>query len=385
MTIKQHEDTWKEICFILSESISQKVNEKDFEGQVVRAVEALGWKEFKGEIKRQAVIKIGNGNKLIPDLVIYGEKEKPLIAIEVKKPTEDLGKDDVASQLQSYMRQLKTEFGLAIGNTVRFFYDGDLYPQSEPVLLDEIEFHEGSKGGQEFVSNINKDSMAIQDHTQYLKKMIRKVKGERDIIKLMRELESKEIKEKILFFLKGEFKDKYGSEIVEKALDSFDLQINRKITVTPPPPEPKPDPDAPLIQKVLSIIQSSPTGVSRKQICDKLSISGKQASNIRHKLMKRGQVRSAKKGIWVATHIPVPEQRVRVTEQREKKSPWRPSNDVNIREIVLKTIKQYKNGMKTAHIREKTGLGTKQLSNALYYLKKRDKIISLESGFYRVA
>ena len=58
MTPEQHADTWKEICFILSESISQKVNEKDFEGQVVRAAEALGWKEFKGEIKRQAVIKI---------------------------------------------------------------------------------------------------------------------------------------------------------------------------------------------------------------------------------------------------------------------------------------------------------------------------------------
>ena len=381
MPLNQHADTWKEICFALSESISQKVIEKDFEGQVVKAVEALGWKEFKGEIKRQAVIKIGNGKTLIPDLVIYGENDKALMAIEVKKPTEDMGKDDVTSQLQSYMRQLKTEFGLAIGNTIRFFYDGDLYPQSEPVLLDVIEFHKESKKGQEFVSNINKDSMTNQNHTQYLKKLIRKVKGERDIIKLMQELESKEIKERILIFLKSEFKDKYGSEIVESALDSLDLQINSNGTVTSPEEKPildPPRPDAPLTQKVLYIIQTNPAGVSRKEICEMLSITGKQASNIRHRLMKRGLVRSNKKGIWVATHISSP-------KQPAKKPPKRPANGVNIREIVLKTIKHYKNGVKAAQVREKTGLGSKQLNNALYYLKSRDKIISPETGFYKVA
>ena len=46
MTPDKAKETWKEICFILSKSVSEKTNEKDFESQVVRAIEALGWKNF---------------------------------------------------------------------------------------------------------------------------------------------------------------------------------------------------------------------------------------------------------------------------------------------------------------------------------------------------
>ncbi len=44
---------WNEICFLLSDSIENNISEKDYESQIVRALEALGWKEFSGEIKRQ--------------------------------------------------------------------------------------------------------------------------------------------------------------------------------------------------------------------------------------------------------------------------------------------------------------------------------------------
>ena len=82
------------------------------------------------------------------------------------------------------------------------------------------------------------------------------------------------------------------------------------------------------------------------------------------------------KGIWVATHNPPP-------KQPPINPPPPPVTDINIREIVLETIKRYKNGESSANIREITGLEKKQVSNALYYLKKRDKIILTESGLYK--
>ena len=232
MSPEKWTETWKEICFILSKSVSPKMNEKDFENQVVRAIETLGWKEFKNEIKRQPVLKIGHGKKLQPDLAVYDDSDEPIIAIEVKRPAEDLTKDDVSSQLHSYMRQLKAEFGLAIGGTIRFFYDGPLYSQKEPVLLCDIVFDEDSTDGQEFVSNINSESVAQRKHLPYLNKLINKVKEKRSISKLSRVLLTKETKDNILAYLRAEFID-YGSEIVEGALNSIDIQLNRKDPVVP--------------------------------------------------------------------------------------------------------------------------------------------------------
>jgi len=382
MTPEKSAETWKEICFILSTSVSLKMSEKDFESQVVRAIEVLGWKEFKKEIKRQPVIKIGHGNKLIPDLVVYGDKDKPLIAIEIKKPTEDLTKDDVSSQLQSYMRQLKSEYGLAIGKTIRFFYDGLLYPnQREPVLLDELKFNEDSEKAKDFVSNINKESLSNGDHTQYLNSLISKVKEKRNITKLERELESEETKEKVLAYLRNEFTE-YGSEIVETALKSMEIQIKRagQCPGHGSPGTPKEPKDGPKgetnIESVLNLIESNQTGITRKEICENLGLGGKQASNIIYRLMKRGQVKSLSKGIWVPTYNSPGAK----SSNDAKKMVKKPGN---IRDKVFKAVARYKKGATTEKIIARTGLETKQIRNALHALKKKGRIESPKQNLFK--
>ena len=51
MTPEQCADKWEEICYVLSKSTNQNINEKEFEYHVVKAVETLGWKEYKSEIE----------------------------------------------------------------------------------------------------------------------------------------------------------------------------------------------------------------------------------------------------------------------------------------------------------------------------------------------
>jgi len=178
------------------------------------------WKEYKKEIKRQPVIKIGHGKKLQPDLVIYDGSSEPLIAIEVKGPADDLTKGDVSSQLKSYMLMLKTEYGLLIGKTIRFFYDGNLYKSKNtpkgPVLLGEFKFVEESEKGLEFISNINKESLCKSNHTQYLKNLIKKVQEKNTIKELLRKLLSKEAKNIVLDNLRNVFSGEYGAEIVDR-------------------------------------------------------------------------------------------------------------------------------------------------------------------------
>ena len=145
-------EKWNEICFLLSENIKQTLSEKDFESQVVRAIEVLGWREFKNEIERQPSIQLGREGTLRPDLIIYNNDKKCLIVVEVKRPVEDIKRDYIIGQLRSYMRQMKSDFGFLIGSDLRVFYDGSLNPHSDPILLEKIDFDKQSEGGIRFVN-----------------------------------------------------------------------------------------------------------------------------------------------------------------------------------------------------------------------------------------
>lgn len=83
-----YSEMWVEFCFLLSENIRPDLSEKDFENQVVRAIEVLGWREFRNEIKRQPIVQIGRQGTIRPDLIIYGNDRKALIVVEIKKPSE---------------------------------------------------------------------------------------------------------------------------------------------------------------------------------------------------------------------------------------------------------------------------------------------------------
>jgi len=391
MTPEQCADKWEEICYVLSKSASQNINEKEFEYHVGKAVETLGWKEFKSEIERQHVLKIGRDRKLIVDLIIYDEKKKPLIAVEVKRPVEDLTRDEVSGQLHSYMLQLKTRFGLVIGKTIRFFYDGPPFQQhSEPVLpelvlLDEIKLERGSKKGLEFVSNINKDSLIDENYTQYLDKLINQVKAKRNIDILRQILVSKDTKEKIVSFLRNEYIERFGSEIIENALEFLDIQLSitnpvigsgkgqtfptNKFSTSPPPDT--------IRGKILHLIQSCQNGIGPNQISKKLNFSSKQVSNALAYLKKREKIKSIGLGAWVATQSETPVKRPTVPVIT-------PTGSKTKIDIVFDIIERSLVGASFAEIKEKTDLDVKQLNNIIYKLKERELIESISKGHYAV-
>ena len=178
-------DTWNEICFFLSENVSPSFSEKDFENQVVRALEVLGWREFKGEIVRQPAIQLGREGTLRPDLVVYDHENLPLIVLEVKRPIEDITKDNTIGQLRSYMRQMKCEFGFLVGSDLRLYYDGASNPQVDPLLLEKISFKRNLSKGEIFVRNFNKSSFLNREYLRYLDDRIKKFSTQQQINKLL--------------------------------------------------------------------------------------------------------------------------------------------------------------------------------------------------------
>ena len=224
-------EKWHEFCFHLSDNITPIATEKEFENQVVRAIEILGWREFKGEIARQPTVQIGRQSAIRPDLVIYNQERKALIVIEVKRPAQNIPGDDSIGQLKSYMRQMKSDFGLLIGNDLRIYYDGSLNPQSDPLHLETIPFDKNSSAGKLFVEIFNRDSFVENEYRQYLEGKIKKFNQKREISRLIEILLSEATKEKIGKFLEMTYAD-FGSEIYSAAMKEVSIDI-RRIQNTP--------------------------------------------------------------------------------------------------------------------------------------------------------
>jgi len=224
-------EKWHELCFHLSENINPTATEKEFENQVVRAIEVLGWREFKGEIERQPTVQMGRQSTIRPDLIIYNQERKALIVIEVKRPAQNITGDDSIGQLMSYMRQMKSDFGLLIGNDLRVYYDGSLNPQSDPLLLEKIPFDKESSSGKLFIENFNRDSFLENEYSQYLEGKIKKFNQKREIMKLIDIFLSEATKDKINKFLEMTYAD-FGSEIYSAAMKEVAIDI-RRIQNTP--------------------------------------------------------------------------------------------------------------------------------------------------------
>ena len=220
-------EQWAEICFLLQGNVPQNISERDYENQVVRAIEVLGWREFKREIDRQPMIQLGREGTLRPDLIIRGDNRKCLIVVEIKRPTENITRDYVIGQLRSYMRQMKADFGFLIGTELRVYYDGSLNPHTDPILLERIDFDQFSKVGAEFVGSFNKDSLLGNGHTEYLKSRLRQFNKSRNLELLINQLTSAETMQKVIGYLRGEFADT-DDETFSEALERIVFEISRK-------------------------------------------------------------------------------------------------------------------------------------------------------------
>ncbi len=128
------------------------------------------------------------------------------------------------------MRQMKTEFGLLIGNQIHLYYDDPFNKRQEPLVLEKFSFENESEKGVDFIKLFNKNDFKNESYVPYINKLIGKFDARNNLKRLKRELPSETTKNKILQFLKDEFAE-YGSEIIDKALS--DVEIN--VTIKQPP------------------------------------------------------------------------------------------------------------------------------------------------------
>ena len=220
-------EKWKEICFLLSENIRTEISESDFEQNVIQTLRVLDWKEYSGDLQIRPSFPIGASNRIIPDIVINSSEKRNLFVIEIKQPSIPLN-TKFQQQLFSYMRQLKLQYGVLIGQVIQIFYDGDLTEHDEPVLLETIDFEKDSQKGQKFVELFSKENFSYDSLNTFTQNSLKKINRKNEQKILSQIILSPDYELKVLELIKLDLLNKYDGEIIDNVLQGLSINITTK-------------------------------------------------------------------------------------------------------------------------------------------------------------
>lgn len=219
---------WEELCYILRQNIKQNIDESAYQREIIRAFEKLGWSQFKGEIIEKPPLQIGSSQSIYPDIIIkLSQDSQALFVVEVKKPSVDLNSYH-ANQLLSYMRQIKCELGLLIGNMIQIYWDNRQHGSLDLVCLEKIQFKTSDVDeGIKFTHAFRRDSTGNLDILkEYIQSKLQKIEDRKNEKELHVMLSSVEYKQKILNFIRNDITSEYGESLCNKIINQITINIS---------------------------------------------------------------------------------------------------------------------------------------------------------------
>ena len=150
------QETWKRFVYPLIEDKKQDVEEETYHRHIENQLMLLGWEPWKGEIIHKQSLRIGNRNRMEPDILVARDNEYQFV-IEVKRPENTQAKEEI-TQLESYMRQLRLDVGIYIGEHIEMFYDKPNTNHVVSVFKWAVDLEE--KRGARFVELFSKDNFS---------------------------------------------------------------------------------------------------------------------------------------------------------------------------------------------------------------------------------
>ena len=230
-------EKWEEICFLLSKNVKQEISESEFEQNVIQALRVLNWKEFTGDIQIRPSFQFGAVNRMMPDVVINSPNKKNLFVIEIKQPNIPLN-TRFQQQLFSYMRQLRLQYGILIGEAIQVFYDGDLAQQDDPVLLETIQIDKGDRKGQKFVELFSKDDFTFDKLNTFTENSLKRINRKAEQKILTTRILSPEYHSNVLELIKQDFLKEYDAELIDNVLNDISINIsaNQSFQIAKPKP-----------------------------------------------------------------------------------------------------------------------------------------------------
>ncbi|TDD74639.1 type I restriction enzyme HsdR N-terminal domain-containing protein [Flavobacterium caseinilyticum] len=220
-------EKWSEICFLLSDSIKPDVSENAFEKNIIQALRVLNWKQFLNDFDIRPSFQVGASNRITPDFVIKSIDQNKLFVIEIKQPNIPIS-SNFQQQLFSYMRYLKLEYGILIGQSIQIFYDGDLVKQDDPILLETIKFEHNNERGLAFVELFDKENFNKEVLKEFTLKSLKKINLKQDFKELTKKIVSVDFLERLNELIKQDFISDYDGELIDSVLTELKIEISEK-------------------------------------------------------------------------------------------------------------------------------------------------------------
>lgn len=227
-------ENWLEICDVLSYCITNGVMESTYQREIENCFKILGWRKTNNTLQSQVTIPIGSNNFIRPDIVLQKENENgnivPIIAVEIKRP-DNIKSERQELQLFSYMRQLRLNFGLYIGEKIQLYYDAQdnkENPIANPVLVMTINIKDTDNNGDVFCELFTYEQCSSEKIENYCKESLKRKQEYARLKERMSDFmqDAKEnVKELIknMLLLEG-----FTEERIDKELTKIDIQVNIK-------------------------------------------------------------------------------------------------------------------------------------------------------------
>ncbi len=216
------ENKWNIIARNFRRCKEKNVSEDTYQDTIEHQLQLLGW--YDG-IENKLSIQVGASKSLIPDMVLSKEGHRVLV-IEIKKPNNTL-KNRQASQLLSYMRQLKLPIGLYIGENIQLYYDA---PDDEydAICVYTIEFDDNSSSGRKFCQLLEYENFNLSQLEEFCAEQLRLINARNDFQKRITEFVSPQnVYGNIIELLKDKFvSEGFDDDTVSAELKKLNISIS---------------------------------------------------------------------------------------------------------------------------------------------------------------
>ncbi len=229
-------ETWQEIVSDLSEFLENNSKESEYQKAIENCLKILGWKKSNNTIIPQYHLHIGSVKPLRIDIVLC-KNEIPILPIEIKRPNSICKTKD--KQITSYMRQLKSNIGLYIGENIQFYYDASDDSNKEAISVFKVEFSNDDENGIELCDLLSYDNCTKEKLEEFCKKCYERMIATNNLKQHLADfLSSINQENNIKSLIREKFEaEGFKKEEIEKELENFNFNIYRKQeeTHTEPP------------------------------------------------------------------------------------------------------------------------------------------------------
>ena len=232
------QEKWNQFVYVLCEAKKKDVDEDTYHTLIENQLQLLNWMMYKGEICHKPNIPIGNSKFIQPDILIKSDNEEQFV-IEVKRPVHTQTERERV-QLESYMRQLKLDVGIYIGEHIEVFYDKPKSKDAVSVMRIPLEID--NKLGAKFVEKFFRDNFSRDAIVGFCEERIKEIQRQASLNKIKESLIA-DAQTQITESLKPYLMEKYGDSFSEEEIKSMLATLHFSVTADGmKQPEPKVEP-----------------------------------------------------------------------------------------------------------------------------------------------